>query len=285
LHINRLKKINIEECKKTDNNVFKGIEIFKKFSILSDKQRWDIYDESLLDFEPTKIDIEIIKALNYIGTGELVGIGMRNVLGHMDQIKEIPMTLMYANIIVHEEVRHGIILKMLYEKFINNKDFNKEVSYCDLMDWMIIPKSIWDNQYEFMASMYIGEIMNAKTYTYFKKLPGISKNMKKIIKNIEKDEKRHLAFWHEHYKELVHNCKNFREKYIVALRNQIGIHHAELHNDYYKGAEEIKKHTSFMLIRDIVDDMYKLINNQLGGDEVFSKTELLNIYMNNTNVR
>lgn len=270
--------------KSHNSQPLQGIDVLIKYSLMSDV-RWDVANYQYRDIinELSQSDKDLLTALDYIGDGELSGATMfiqlitfvekaKDKKGDVGNLRDFTEIILYGlTAITYDEFRHGVVLKELRaqrdnENFIDTVDSKKTHTY-------LAGKEIWKNPYEILVSLFLGEIINETLY----KAVGDSidnKDFKKIIKNIEKDERRHKMAWFELTHKLIQKPKH-RKKYIKALKNVHALHQAETGYTFTEGMTDTRTLLTPDLMNKIHEARFKMLNKLLGDDMPLIKEEMI----------
>jgi rubrerythrin len=262
-----------------------GINIMLKYATMNDC-RWDVkkYDYTDLVSSLSDSDKAIIKDLDCIGDGELNGLAMgayamKKVFEAQSSKKKKKLMndwaeiLMYTQgVIVYDEFRHGVVLKELYSLVVNGTSWKATATPENLMKYFL-GKDIWDNEYELLVSLFMGEITNTALYnavgTYIENV-----DFKNIVKCIEKDESRHRAAWFELTKKLISTNKKHKKKYIEAFKKVHAMHQAEVGETFVEGIRHTQKYLTSAVTSKIETERYELMKKLLGEDMPFTQIEM-----------
>jgi rubrerythrin len=244
-----------------------------KYADLSDKGRWDAncYD---FDVNPTESDKKLLSLLSVIGEGEFTGISSGLLLPKMimDEVpkkhqKDFAEILVYMNIIIYEEFRHGMAISTL---------LNIEPDLSDVFN--IDTKHYW-GAYGLLLSHCLSEATNAILYNSLIKQiedPGLIK----IFTNIQKDEARHLSAWKHMIKDIINKDPYHKKMALAALDDGINKHNAMIGDNYFQGVKDTIKIFKPSALNDLVLTKHKILMYWFGDDNPYSITDLKISHLN-----
>lgn len=253
-----------------------GLEIFKKYALLSDK-KWSVdYNFKELISNLDDSDKIIIKDIGEMGDGELMGVSMTRdmfkFLEKNDNISSFYEILSYLiNIITYEEFRHGMILKEMLSNLDNISFIESSVPE------MVSSKCSWNNEYELLTSLLLGEVINEIAY---REIAGRVKNeeVKNILLNIAKDETRHKHAWFELTKKLINSDKIHKDRMIEAINKVHPVHQSSISETFSDVLINTSKYFSFETIEKIHKNRFSLINSLFDEKDLFNFNTFRNEY-------
>jgi hypothetical protein len=258
-----------------------NLNLLTKYSCLSDKMRWNAQD-FIFPFDLTEPDKEIVSYLKRVGDGELTGIGAGILV--YDLIKKVPeqyrsafiTSAMYINIIVIEEFRHGVTLSVLNDPdFIDKFDMNtfgndNLVNLNNDLKWDV---------YGILLSLCLSEVVNTELYKCaFEEAE--TPELKELLKNIMKDEARHLSAWRDIIKEISNDDPYHYNMFIKSFDNAIHSHNASIGSSYIDGVRDTLGIFKFDSIDNIVDKKYEILVHCFGNKLPFTKPDLKRGHLN-----
>jgi len=226
----------------------------------------------------TKNDLGIVKALDFIGEGELSAIGI--IRQHADRVnqyesrelaKDFYESVMYCYCMInYEEIRHGFILKELASLAKRNESFIDNVEESFLHELIFETKDIYKNPYESLMSLLIGEITNIELYASVESQIQ-NKELKNIINKIKVDEQRHKDAWFKIIKNMINSNSTHYKKFLDAFNNIHYVHQAEVSNYFQKGADSVERFFTPSVTTFIADEKYNLMTKIFGKDTINKK--------------
>lgn len=245
--------------------------------------KWDVnnYNYSKIVAELSEKDLEVIKALDNIGDGELSAIGI--IVQHQDLVrdyqprelaKDFYESVMYGFCMInYEEMRHGFILKELASQVIRGESFVDNVDGSLIHELMFETNKLYKNPYESLMSYLLGEITNVELYASVESKVE-NEDLKNIVKQIRKDEQVHKGAWLKIIKGMVEANEMHRENFIDATKAIHFVHQAEV-SDYFKnGAQSVEKFFTPSVSKFILDEKYKLLSD-IFGESPIDKRQML----------
>ena len=244
--------------------------------------KWDVGNykyRDLIDSLNEK-DLEIAKALDNIGDGELSAIGI--IVQHLklvenygrEDAKDFYESVMYGFcMIVYEEMRHGFILKELASLARNEEPFIDKVDSSLLFELMFETNELYKNPYESLMSYLLGEITNVELYASIEKVIE-NENFKAVVRNIKKDEQAHKGAWLNIIKRMVNSDERHRAKFIEATKAIHFIHQAEVSNYFSAGAQSVQRFFTPSVGTFIMEEKHKILQDIFGESPV-DRTTLL----------
>ena len=268
-------------------NKIHGLDIVTKYGLMTD-QRWDVnkYEFNEVIKEMSNKDKELLSALDYIGDGELSGTAMFvQMIQYIENeikdkkkkkdLEDLSEIIMYGMMVItYDEFRHGLVLKELRaardgESFINTVKPSESFKYINGIE-------IWDDPYEILVSLFLGEIVNEALYNSLAKSVD-SEKFKEIIKNIEKDERRHKMAWFELTEKLLKKKKH-RKRYVKALKKTHFYHQAETGYTFFDGIKDTRELLNHGLMDKVHETRYKMLKKLLGEDMPLTLEEMKSEY-------
>jgi len=204
-----------------------------KYADLSDENRW-LAKGYNFDFKITDNDKEVLSKLRVIGEGEYTGIVSGLLLPKMimeqvprEFISDWSQIIVYMNIIVYEEFRHGLTISKL-------SGGETDVAKADIFN--LEGKDYWD-AYGLLVSHCLSEMSNILLYK------GVIKELETpelidIFNNIKRDEIRHMMAWKDLIKDLIDSNEYHKGRCKDSLKDGITIHNAFLGPNFDKGVED-----------------------------------------------
>jgi hypothetical protein len=243
-----------------------------KYADLSDESRW-LAKGYNYDFEISDHDKELLTKLKVIGEGEFTGLASGLLLPKMitEQVPENLIgdwtsILVYMNIIVYEEFRHGTVIS----KLSSDEPLDIKKVGVDFI-WNKEDRTVWD-AYGLLVSHCLSEVSNVLLYSSLVSRIQ-SPELKEIFKNIQKDESRHLSAWKELIKDLIDDDPYHKEMVLKSLKDGLNKHNAMLGKNYFKGVQETMGIFSPDSLDKMVDIKYKILNYWF-GEELVSKRKI-----------
>lgn len=241
-----------------------------ELSLLSEK-RWPVTDWSAFDDIAANLspaDREIVGRFDAIAEGELRGLGMQYELARLLQQATpedriiLAEAWAYMPIIVYEEFRHGIILAKLMQR-----------EHDSLASCSFDNQEPWQNPYELLVSLLVGEIVNVELYrAAAHAVEGCE--IKSVLTNITSDEARHKAAWMRIVEGV---CRHERGRKMVAaaLKSHGHVHQAEIGDRYAAGAAATLSLIDNGTMVSIVSAKHKYFSKVLGDDMPVTYTAML----------
>ncbi len=216
-------------------------------------------------------DIEIVKALDNIGDGELSAIGI--IIQHQDLVrnyhprelaKDFYESVIYGFCMInYEEMRHGFILKELASTAKEKESFVESVKSDLLHELMFETKELYKNPYESLMSYLLGEITNVELYASIEKQVE-NDELRQIIKNIRKDEQKHKGAWLNIIKRMVKKNSVHRQNFINATKAIHFIHQAEISRYFVSGAQSVERFFTPGVSKFIIDEKHRILEDIFG---------------------
>lgn len=245
--------------------------------------KWDVnnYEYSHLLDGLSDADLEIVKALDNIGEGELSAIGL--IRQHQDRVyefksdalaKDFYESVMYGFCMInYEEMRHGFILKELATLAKTGESFIDNVDSGYLHELMFETNEIYKNPYQSLMSLFIGEITNVELYASVESQISDQK-LKEMVNKIKVDEQKHKDAWFKIIKRMVDSSEIHREKFVEAFNEIHYVHQAEI-SDYFKaGASSVERFFTPSVSTFVVEEKFKYITKIFGVSPMDKRTML-----------
>lgn len=278
----------------------KGLETITKFGCLSDEQRWNA-NRYKLEWMPEldDNDRQIIMLLDCLCDGEYSGQASSAQFYDL-MIKEMdegyPNQLAcdwypifsYLNIIVYEEMRHGIVTGMLYNfvasgdseyiKNVNVREYGKKYMWC------YESRRYW-NIYSYLLAHLFAEVVNTELYRDVMAQVH-HPDLKKVINNIMSDEARHTSAWTALIKDLINADPAHKEKIMASLDRGLTHHNAMVHETFFEGLNKMmplflpESETKSSAVVRIANRKHKILNELLGDDNPYSKQDVVDMHIN-----
>ncbi len=257
--------------------------------------KWDVknYKYNELIEELSESDLNIIKALDNIGNGELSAIGIiiqhQNLVANYDRkyAKDFYESVMYGFCMInYEEMRHGFILKELASQVNSGSSFVDNVDSGLLFELMFETNELYKNPYESLMSYLIGEITNVELYASVESQIENEK-LREIIRQIKKDEQTHKGAWLSIIKRMIKENSVHREKFIEATKAIHFVHQAEVSNYFKEGAMSVQMFFTPSVSKYILEEKHKILVD-IFGESPLEKAQLLKEhldYFNNNFVK
>lgn len=245
--------------------------------------KWDVNDYRYANVvnSLSESDLEIVKALDNIGEGELSAIGLIrqhetrvNELKPRELAKDFYESVMYGFCMInYEEMRHGFILKELAMLAKTGNSFIDNVESSFLHGLMFETNKIYDDPYESLMSLLIGEITNVELYASVEnQVENIE--IKQIINRIKLDEQKHKDAWLKIIKGMVDSSETHKENFISAFKKIHFVHQAEI-SDYFKeGANSVERFFTPSVSTFVVEEKYRFMT-KIFGESPISKKQML----------
>lgn len=245
--------------------------------------KWNVNDYRYADIVSSlhESDLEIVKALDNIGEGELSAIGLIrqhetrvNELKPRELAKDFYESVIYGFCMInYEEMRHGFILKELAMLAKTGNSFIDDVDSSFLHGLMFETNKIYNNPYESLMSLLIGEITNVELYASVEsQIENIE--IKQIINRIKFDEQKHKDAWYKIIKRMVDSSETHRTNFLSAFKNIHFVHQAEI-SDYFKeGAISVERFFTPSVSTFVVEEKFRFMTKIFGVSPI-SKRQML----------
>ncbi|MEO1945520.1 MAG: hypothetical protein ABGY11_14555 [Candidatus Thioglobus sp.] len=243
-----------------------------KFGDLSDKSRW-LANGYNYDFNISENDRALLDKLIVIGEGEFTGLASALLLPKMikeqvpkEHISDWTEILVYMNIIVYEEFRHGMVIS----KLANGNVDLKEVG--DKFIWSVDSTELW-NAYGLLVTHCLSEVSN--TLLYKALAPKFeSEELRLIFSNIQKDESRHLLAWKDLIKDLIDSSEYHKKRVIESLVDGLHKHNAMLGRNYFKGVSDTMSIFPKGSLNIMANIKYNILEYWFGEENPISKRDI-----------
>jgi hypothetical protein len=149
----------------------------------------------------------------------------------------------YINIIVYEEMRHGLSLG-LANHYVKKGDFNF-VSQLSVREfgqkyiWCYDDRRYWD-MYSYVMAHLFGEVVNTELYRDMRAQVH-HPELKTIVTNIMTDEARHTRAWAALISNLVRSDPRHEERALSSLERGLTYHNAMVHETYFEGQNKMMR--------------------------------------------
>lgn len=261
-----------------------SIAEYIKWADLSDKMRWESngYDLGWAD-ELEEGDIQIIKNLKRVGEGELTGVGSTVLFNNLvmqdvpkDHRYEVAEWLMYFPILVYEEIRHGVMLKSLFNKIEGKGNYIEQTSIKEVGEKYVFEwedNIHWDS-YGLLMSHCLSEATNAHLY---KSIVNRIKHpkFKELILNLQKDEFRHLTIISKIVKRLINSDEYHKQRCLSSIHKALNHHNAMQHENYVDGLNASLPVFENGSATKIVKKKFKILEDWFGDDNPYTFLSLL----------
>lgn len=276
-----------------------GIETIVNFGCISDEQRWDAnrYKWEWLS-KITDSDKKIISLLDCLADGEFSGQAsaaqMYNLisdevkLGYdRDLLNDWGEILAYINIIVYEEMRHGLALGILSEYAKNGESeyiskLNRR-TFSEKYIWCYEDRKYW-NLYSYALAHLFGEVVNTELYRDIKDKIQCDE-LRQVVTNIMTDEARHTRAWTSLIKDLAESHPEHMRRLLDGLEEGLVYHNAMVHETYFEGQNKMMSLFSASsneeegAIDRIVKRKFKILNEIFGSNNNYSMEEIKKSHM------
>jgi hypothetical protein len=276
-----------------------GLQTLAKYGWLSDEQRWDVqryqFDwASELDAR----DCEIIQLLDCLSDGEFSGLAsvaqffdlaqgeLKNGFSEKLMGDWLPF-IGYVNIIVYEELRHGMALGSLFH-FVTTKknDYFSSVDIRDLSSraiWSYDKHRYWD-MYSFGLAHLFAEVVNVELYRDVAE-QVTHPQLKALMLNIMKDEARHTAAWLEIFKDIMACDPEHKRRALQTLDRALLYHNAMMHDRYFEGLNKMLplfvaregEHKS--AVHRIAQRKHKILMELFAEESPYTEKDVINMHM------
>jgi hypothetical protein len=253
-----------------------NLEFLTKYSCLSDSNRWDVtkfkYDTSKLSMADKLLLSNLVK----IGEGELTGTttGLLFIkLSHdvdVDLQPDFFNAVIYLNIIIMEEFRHGLVIGALNDsKYVEN--FNLDEFAAESLA-TVNKHQTW-NIYSLLMSLCLSECTNIQLYKSVVN-KAESQLLKTIFSNIVKDEARHLSAWRDMIKILVECNPKHHQMFLNTIGEASNKHNASIGTGYQEGMKATLKIFESDSIDKIVESKWHTLSYIFGKSFTQSKQHI-----------
>lgn len=276
-----------------------GLETIAKFGNISDEQRWNAnrYDFPWLA-ELDEHDRDLIKLLDCLRDGEYSGQASavqfydllfqeRDAGYPRELLYDWSPLLSYVNIIVYEEMRHGLTLGLLYDYVTTGRtDYIAQSSVRDFgarYVWCYEKRRYW-NLYSYALAHLFAEVINTELYRDVVSTVH-HPELKAALANIRNDEARHIAAWSALIRDLINADPAHKVRALESLERGLTHHNAMVHETYFEGLNKmlplfIPAHGSKLsAIQRISHHKHRVLDDLFGNDNPYTETDVLNIHM------
>jgi hypothetical protein len=246
-------------------------------------QKWNVNDYEYIDLINSLCDedLEVVKALDNIGEGELSAIGLIrqhesrvNEFKPRELAKDFYESVMYGFCMInYEEMRHGFILKELATLANTGNSFIDNVDASYLHGLMFETNEIYNDPYESLMSLLIGEITNVELYASVERQVK-NVDMQQIVNRIKVDEQKHKDAWYKIIKRMVDTNETHRVNFINAFKNIHFVHQAEISNYFKDGANSVQRFFTPSVSTFVVEEKFKFMT-KIFGESPISKKQML----------
>jgi hypothetical protein len=276
-----------------------GLETVAKFGCLSDENRWPVgrYDFPWLA-ELDEHDRDIIRLLDCLRDGEYSGqasaaqfydmliTARRN--GHPSElVSDWTPLFSYMYTIVYEEMRHGMVLGLLYHYVTTGKtDYLAQVNVRDFgarYVWCYEERRYWD-EYSYILTHLFSEVINTELYRDVVNRVH-HPELKAALAHIRNDEARHIAAWTALIKDLVDADPRHRAGALASLERGLLYHNAMVHETYFEGLNKMlplflsENKDKLEPIRRITRQKFRILNELFGEDNPYSEKDVQNMHL------
>lgn len=276
-----------------------GLETIVKFGCISDEQRWNAnrYNFPWL-VELDEHDRELIKLLDCLRDGEFSGqassaqfydllLQEREAGYSPDLACDWAPIMSYVNIIVYEEMRHGVTLGILYH-YVTKGDMNyiAETRVRDFGKkyiWCYEDRRYWD-LYSYILAHLFAEVINTELYRDVV-VQVHHLELKAALSNIRNDEARHIAAWAALIKDLVNADPVHKTRALSSLERGLTYHNAMVHETYFEGLNKMlplflpDRPNKLGPVERISKHKHKVLEDLFGKDNPYSERDIVNIHM------
>ncbi|NMG65194.1 hypothetical protein GPA19_09570 [Azoarcus indigens] len=276
-----------------------GLETIVKFSYLSDENRWDAkrYQFDWLP-ELDEHDRGIIKLLDCLRDGEFSGQAsaaqfhdlmiQAKAEGYSDDlVADWAPLFSYMNVIVYEEMRHGLVLGLLHQYVTDgNTDFIAATNVREFGKryiWCYEERRYWD-LYSYILSHLFSEVINTELYR-----DVVTRvhhpALKDALANVRNDEARHIAAWTALTKDLINADPEHKRRALASLERGLTYHNAMVHETYFEGLNKMlplfisEQKNKLGPIKRISKQKFRILEELFGSDNPYSETEVQQIHL------
>lgn len=276
-----------------------GLETIAKFGCLSDENRWNANRyEFPWATELDEHDREIIKLLDCLRDGEYSGQASATQFYDMlihDKQNGYPEELVadwsplfdYMYIIVYEEMRHGIVLGLLYHYVTTGK--TDYISQVDVRDygkryiWCYEDRRYWD-KYSYILTHLFSEVINTELYRDVVNRVH-HPELKAALANIRNDEARHIAAWTALIKDLLNSDPRHKKAALASLERGLLYHNAMVHETYFEGLNKMlplflsDQADKLDPIRRITRKKFRVLEELFGDDNPYTEKDVQDMHL------
>jgi hypothetical protein len=276
-----------------------GLETIAKYGCLSDENRWNTnrYDFPWLH-ELDEHDREIIKLLDCLRDDEYSGQASTTQFydmlinarknGYPEELAADWSPLFsYMYTIVYEEMRHGMVLGLLYHYVTTEKtDYLQQVdirNFGKQYIWCYEERRYWD-KYSYILTHLFSEVINTELYrdvvnrVYHPEL-------REILANIRNDEARHIAAWTALIKDMINADPRHKEASLQSLERGLLYHNAMVHETYFEGLNKMlplflsAQNDKLDPLRRITHQKYRILVELFGEQNPYSEKEVQDMHI------
>ena len=257
---------------------YKGIELFAQFTSMADN-RWSVNKYNFKDLvaDLSEHDKEIIRSIDFIGNGELTAIGMLLSVPGVENVREMYTTypqflemFLYAVYgISYDEIRHGLAMKELVSLVNEEDSFIRSISSKEVIERYCVLDGPFEDIYQMLVGLLLGEVTN---YILYERVRDEVEHpqLRELIGNIAKDERRHEIAWYNITKKIVNFSPEDKENYIIALQKAQSLHQAEVGYSFEFGAKSVQKYFNTDVIFKISTRRFQLLEGILKEDNPYN---------------
>lgn len=181
--------------------------------------------------------------------------------------------LIYGNISIYEEFRHGIALSAL-----SKNESIKEMEICEVGEKWYWP-GMMENTYSaygLLMSITMSEIITRNVYLNISKKIE-NKEFKNVLNKIQKDESRHYAVWREMTKRLITTSEYHYTSALKVVSECIDDGGGWLKDTIFLGSSDAMNYTSMDMLNRVAENKHTVLNYWFGDDNPYTKNELIRI--------
>lgn len=276
-----------------------GLETIAKFGCISDENRWNANRyEFPWAAELDEHDRNIIKLLDCLRDGEYSGQASATQFYDMilrDKQNGYPEDLVadwsplfdYMYIIVYEEMRHGIVLGLLYHYVTTGKtDYISQVNVRDYGKryvWCYEDRRYWD-KYSYILTHLFSEVINTELYRDVVNRVH-HPELKAALAHIRNDEARHIAAWTALIKDLIDADPRHKEAALASLERGLVYHNAMVHETYFEGLNKMMplflsdQTDKLDPIRRITRKKFRVLEELFGEDNPYTEKDVQDMHI------
>lgn len=230
-----------------------GLTTLAKFGYLSDENRWaaNRYNFEWLS-ELDQHDRDTVKLLDCLRDGEFSGQASATQLYELvleakkagyprELLADWSPLYSYINIIVYEELRHGIVLGTLHHYVTTGKtDYIEQLEVREFGErymWCYDDRRYWD-LYSYILTHLFSEIINTELYRDVA-TRAHHPELKSTLAHIRNDEARHIAAWTALIKDLLQADERHMQSALQSLDRGMLYHNAMVHETYFEGVHKM----------------------------------------------
>lgn len=276
-----------------------GLCTLAKFGYLSDENRWaaNRYNfEWLADLD--QHDRDIIKLLDCLRDGEFSGQASATQLYELvleAKRDGYPRKLLadwsplysYINIIVYEELRHGIVLGSLHHYVTTGKtDYIEQLDVREFGErymWCYDDRRYWD-LYSYILTHLFSEIINTELYRDVATRVH-HPELKATLAHIRNDEARHIAAWTALIKDLLQADERHMQSALQSLDRGMLYHNAMVHETYFEGVHKMlplflsEKADKMEPLKRITKQKYRVMTELFGERNPYTEKDIQDMHL------